>query len=296
MAGRRCRMKWPHVALTVLLVAGLAGTSSVYFLGSRLIEPRLQSVGKPPAALRSKAVVIERAGRPSIAGWYGGSGDAKSAVLLLHSVRANRREMIERAEFLVVAGYAVLLVDLQAHGETTGEHIGFGYTESRDVVDAVAFLRTRHESVGVIGASMGGAAAILASKDLNVEALVAEAVFNDISTAVENRLRIYLGSLGPYMAPLLLWQLEPRTGISVEAISPARAVRDLGAPLLVIAGESDERTTLPDSRELFDNAGQPKSLWVVPGARHQDFHELLGTEYENRVLQFFDRHLRVKAT
>ncbi len=81
------------------------------------------------------------------------------AIILMHGVRANRLSMLDRARFLSHAGYAVLLVDFQAHGESTGEHITFGYLESRDAQAAVRFLRANapDEKIGVIGVSMGGA-------------------------------------------------------------------------------------------------------------------------------------------
>lgn len=51
--------------------------------------------------------------------------------------------MLDRARFLSAAGFAVLLFDFQAHGESPGEHITFGYLESRDAQAAVEFLRTQ---------------------------------------------------------------------------------------------------------------------------------------------------------
>ncbi|MBT8447156.1 MAG: alpha/beta fold hydrolase, partial [Gammaproteobacteria bacterium] len=230
-----------------------------------------------------------------VAAWYGSNGQAENAVLLLHSVRATRREMVPRAQFLLAAGFAVLLIDMQAHGETPGARIGFGYEESRDVLDAVAFLRKRHGNIGIIGMSLGGAAAIFASGSLEVEAVIAEAVYSDLATAAENRLRIHLGPVGPPLAPLLLWQLGARLERPIEILSPAAAVADLKAPLLVIAGELDERTTLSDSMELYNNAREPKELWVVPGAKHQNYHEYARADYERLVLQFLRKHLRPPA-
>jgi len=58
-------------------------------------------------------------------------------------------------------------------------------------------------------------------------------------------------------------------------------------PKLFIAGAEDQHTTLAESRELFDNASEPKEFWVVSGARHQDLHAFAKAEYERRVLAFF---------
>lgn len=66
--------------------------------------------------------------------------------------------MLDRARWLHDEGYSSLLIDLQAHGESTGNHITGGYLEKHDVASAVKFARNRHptESIGVIGVSLGG--------------------------------------------------------------------------------------------------------------------------------------------
>ena len=43
--------------------------------------------------------------------------------------RADRSTMVTRAKLLQHHGYSVLLVDLQAHGETPGKQITFGALE-----------------------------------------------------------------------------------------------------------------------------------------------------------------------
>ena len=85
-------------------------------------------------------------------------------VLLLHGVRADRSSMVSRAQILARHGFSVLLIDLQAQGETRGESITLGYRESRDVVAARDWIRNRASDrrIGVIGESMGGASVLLA--------------------------------------------------------------------------------------------------------------------------------------
>ena len=41
--------------------------------------------------------------------------------------------MVNRARFLHAAGYAVLLIDLQAAGESPGKAVTLGYREANDV-------------------------------------------------------------------------------------------------------------------------------------------------------------------
>ena len=48
----------------------------------------------------------------------------------------------------------------------------------------------------------------------------------------------------------------------------------------------------PDmARTLFDQASEPKELWIVDKAKHNQAFHLANEEYKRRVLAFFDRHL-----
>ena len=40
-------------------------------------------------------------------------------------------------------------------------------------------------------------------------------------------------------------------------------------------------------RAMFAAAREPKELWLIDGAQHQDLHAYAGEEYETRVLRFF---------
>jgi fermentation-respiration switch protein FrsA (DUF1100 family) len=219
--------------------------------------------------------------------------EGAGAIVLAHSVRSNRREMLGRAEFLRAAGHALLLFDQQAHGESPGEHITFGLLEANDARAAVAFARARWpgERVGYLGVSQGGAAALLGPTPLAVDALVIEAVYPTLREAVANRIAIRVGPLAPLLAPLLLVQARLRLGIDADEIAPIRGIAALRAPLLLLAGGRDLHTTLAESERLFAAAPEPKEMWVLPAAKHQNFHELAGEEYEQRILDYFARHI-----
>ena len=138
-----------------------------------------------------------------------------------------------------------------------------------------------------------GAAALLATPPLNVQALVLEAVYPSIERAIENRLRMRIGRAAPFAAPLLLWQLKPRLGVTADQLKPVDHIGKVRCPVLVIGGVEDRHTTEADTRLLFDAAGQPKQLWLIPGAAHVDFYEAAGAEYRRTILAFLEGALTV---
>jgi len=211
----------------------------------------------------------------------------------MHGVRANRLSMLDRARFLSQANYSVLLFDFQAHGESGGNHITFGHLESMDARAAVRFLREKvpDEKIGVIGVSLGGAAALLTASPLEVNAMVLEMVYPTINQAISNRLTMRLGRWASYLTPLLSWQLKPRLGVAAEDLSPIDRIGKVRCPKLLIAAAADQHTTLEESRQLFEAASEPKELWIVNAAKHVDLYPVAKKEYEQRVLGFFGKFL-----
>ncbi len=285
------RLRFTFLALAVVLVA-ISGVV-VWLLGSALTQPFNQTVGKPPHDLEVTEVEFSSRSGSLIKGWFTKGTEGHGAVVLAHGVRANRSSLIGRARFLKNAGFSVLMFDFQAHGESAGSQVTFGFLESRDVQAAVEYLKATvpGERIGMIGLSMGGAAATLATPALEIDALVLEAVYPDIERAVSNRISSQLGSWSRLLTPLLTLQLRPRMGISVDDLKPVKQVRSLEFPKLFIAGEKDEYTTLDESKELYESSSGLKSIWIVPNAGHVDFHSTDKESYESKVLEFLETNL-----
>ena len=105
------------------LLTGAVPTSVDSLSGSVSSDFPVESVQIPINA-------TSRAANTSVHGWLKRGTHGGGVILLVHSIRSNRVEMLSRARFLNSEGYGVLLIDLQAHGETPGDHITFGAVES----------------------------------------------------------------------------------------------------------------------------------------------------------------------
>lgn len=265
-------------------------------LGAYLISPTQSRIGAPPPDLPAQAIVFPDAYGKPIHGWFVAGAKGQGAVLLLHGVRADRRAMIDRARFLHAAGYAALLIDFQAAGESPGKAITFGYREAGDVKASLHYIHQRlpGEHIGIIGTSMGGAATILAEPDLSADAVVLEQVYPTIRQATEDRLAIHLGPAGPWLAPFLLMALHAHLGIYPDQLRPIDHIGHLSMAKLLIVGDRDRDTTIAESYAMFHAAGEPKELWVVHGAAHVDLYRYVGADYRERVLGFLNTRLRAK--
>lgn len=283
--------RWTTFAAFVAAMFVL-GALFVWHMGSQLMASANHPVGAAPADLRVENVEFPSDSGTTIHGWFVAGEPGKGAVVLMHGVHSDRRSMVARAKFLSHAGYAVLLFDFQAHGGSPGQRITFGYLESRDATAAVEFLRHKlpGEKIGVIGGSMGAAAALLAHPPLPVEAMVLESCYPTIYQATEDRMAVRFGSLGKLVTPLLTCQLKPRLGIGLADLAPLECAKQISVPKFFLAGTADQNTTIEEARALFA-AAQPKQSWWLEGAGHVDQHTFAGDEYEKRVLAFLAIHL-----
>ncbi|WP_159665562.1 alpha/beta hydrolase [Andreprevotia sp. IGB-42] len=225
--------------------------------------------------------------------WLAASRPAGDCALLMHGVRADRTAMLGRARWFQQHGYHALLFDFQAHGESPGEQITFGYRESANAHAAVDFMRNsgQCQRIVAVGQSLGGAAALLGSAPIKVEALVLESVYPAIEDAVADRLEIRLGRPGRWLAPLLYWQIPWRLGIPLDALHPENAIRQLRSPVLIMAGSADRHTHPDEARRLYANAPGPKWFREVAGAQHQDLYRYAPDAYAAQLQSFLGQTL-----
>lgn len=277
-----------------LLLAGLfLGLLAAWIVGGLLCASANHTVALP------KDLAVEPVSFPSksgatISGWLLAGETNRGVIVLQHGIRADKSTLVERAKFLSRAGYAVLLFDFQAHGESPGHVITLGFLESRDSQAAVEFAKSKFpgKPIAVIGVSLGAAAAALANPPLDVQALVLEMMFPTVEQATKDRIEMRLGSLGRCLSPLLTTQIPFRAGCRVEDLSPIKSVAKITVPKLFLAGTADRETKFAEAQAIFTNAAEPKVFMAFEGARHQDLHHFAPEQYQKLVLDFLATYLK----
>lgn len=265
--------------------------------GCMLANPSRATVGPAPADLGARTVSYASASGSTIRAWYVPGDPGNGAVLLLHGVNSNRTSMLARARFLHDDGFTILAPDFEAEGESTGDHITFGARESLDAAASMRFLRRAmpNEKIGVIGVSMGGAAALLGPGPLDANAFVLESVYPTIQQAVSDRLGTWFGPLGGIarlFTSSVIHVVGNEVGVTAADLQPIDRIARIRAPLLLLAGTADPYTPIIEADSLYARAPQPKSYWPVLGAGHEDLYAYAPAEYQRRVGGFLMRTLR----
>jgi alpha-beta hydrolase superfamily lysophospholipase len=243
-------------------------------------------------------------------------------VLLFHGVADNRIGVVSQSEFLLRAGYSVLMMDARAHGASEGPIATYGWLERNDtraIIDAlfasehfivlpngVALppntpvsntpLKPRG-SVAIrlfaLGESMGAGLALQsAAADPRIEGVVAEASFANMREASYDYAGLRRSPLlgKTLFAPFswtLLYRGEKLTGIPIAEVSPEKAVAARAFPVLLICDEKDDALPCRHTRRIYEAARGPKQFWEVPGAFHTAALGFQPAEFERRVLEFF---------
>ncbi len=248
-------------------------------------------------------------------------------VLLFHGVADNRVGVIGQSEFLLRAGYGVVMMDARAHGASGGPIATYGWLERNDtraIIDALLSDPSLHGAqlypvspsssftssnsfasstssfhIFALGESMGAGIALQsAAADPRIEAVAAEASFANLREAAYDYagLRKYPWLGKTLFAPgtwTLLYRDEKLAGFPVAEVSPVKAVATRAFPVLLICDEKDVALPCRHSEMIYAAARGPKQLWVVPRAFHTAAYGFAPEEFRRRVLSFFREHSRV---
>jgi alpha-beta hydrolase superfamily lysophospholipase len=285
-----------------LLVAPLAfgtGYLGACYAASRwLTRPARGRPAQTPSdhGLPWEAVACLTADGLQLAGWVLQPPAPRGTVVLHHGLRCNREQTLGRAAILVRAGYRCVAFDHRGHGESTGSYTSFGYYEALDAAAVLAFVREHwpEEPRAVVGLSMGAAAICFAAHETcSYDAVILESLYHDIASAFTAR----LATMYPFwFRPLvrgIIWITERRLGVRLKCVVPAEHVGKLApAPVLLLTGTDDNHANPASVQRLFERCGEPRELWLVPGAHHADVLEVAGKAYEERVLSFLERWLQ----
>lgn len=241
---------------------------------------------------------------------------SKGMVIFAHEYSSDMYSCARYCRPLMQAGYDVFSFDFRGHGESSGEP---GYfprqwpsdREVNDMLGAIAFVEDwleqqgRPVELGLFGISRGGGAAIIAAQNNPaVRAIITDGAFSSDTTLeylmkrwayIFAKVRFVYENHPPQFWRFLRWLLfrECRKKLNCTFPSVRKALKNMQSPrpMLLIHGERDSYIPVEQSQMLHNLAPGPKSLWVVPGAKHNQSVVIRPEYYAARTIAFFDEYL-----
>ena len=300
---RRNLVYWRNLILfglgVLLIVASSLGVWLARERAIGLVHPSHSTPKRTPAEVGIESwqeVSFQTEDGLTLYGWYVPTENG-AVVILVHGLGGNRSQLLDDAALLVEAGYGALLLDLRNSGASEGDVTTLGHLEALDVGGALTFVQAQPEAdperIGLLGHSMGGATAILAAARYpQIAAVVAESTFTSVKDNVADSLRALTG-LPPFpFAPLVIWFGELEAGIDIGQVAPVDVIGTISPrPVLIVHGERDKLVSPENGPRLYEAAGEPKELYLVPDGGHANLIPAHPEEYRRRVMGFFDRYL-----
>lgn len=298
-----------NVTLSVLALYLTASVAAGIVLAKVALQPERRPIGNQAwllttaaqsASISVQKVSITASDGSTLQGWYLRPHDfSASSVILLHGMADNREGVMGYAWMFLHHGYAVLMPDSRAHGESGGKIATYGVIERDDVHRWGNWLRSRTPNCEYLfGESMGAAIAIQASpKAPDLCAVAAEVPFETFREIAYDRIAQYIGARESF-ASIIGWPAveagflygEFRFGVNLSQADPLQAIETSSVPTLLITGTADTNIPMRHAIALHDAAPNHSDLWVVEGAEHTTAMQTSPREFEHRVIQWFATH------
>ncbi len=232
-----------------------------------------------------------------IKGWFIPNPSSDKTIILMHGWGMNRGDVFKNTYFLHDLGYNLMYFDFRALGESGGTVSSIGYLEVKDLQAAIRFLKDTRpfacEKIGLYGLSMGGMVAICeAAQNPEIKCVVAEASYYSFRRVVSRWAWVH--NKVPYfpLVPIVLHYMRRNLAANPERYSPKYNMPKIALrPVFIIHGRYDNLVPAAQAKMLFKCAGEPKEIWLVPGAKHNKCAEVGGYEYKQRLADFYKKYL-----
>lgn len=237
---------------------------------------------------------IKTGNNRSLYGWWIFKKKEYPTIILVHGWGRNVERMMPYIVKLNHQRFNLLAFDSRNHGNSDKEKHSTMKKFAEDISASVDFISSRNNpakpEIGVVGLSIGGAAAIYASAhDKRIKSIITVGTFAnpvDVMKLQLSKRRI------PYfpMGWLLMNYLQLILGFKFKDIAPENHIANTNAKILLIHGREDVTTPLSHAKRLEMKSNHYLvELWSIPGKGHSNCH--LADGFWERITRFFTRSL-----
>ena len=289
--------RYAKTALTIVGVLGAVVAGLILLAASFLADlaTKIPPTARPSLNPARMGIVCEDVqfktedGVRLSAWWMPNGKPGQAPVVILHGLGASKAHMIDYILFAQEQGNPTLAIDFRGHGDSDPSLTSIGFYESRDASAAMRFVRERGAGDPVLwGTSMGAVSALLAAaRDGSAAGVIADAPFDTYRNTVLHHAKLMYGLSEYPLVALAFPMIENRARFRIADVDCLRAAGQIHAPMLVLAGEEDQRMPPAMVRTIYERAAGPKDFWVIPGEGHENRN--FGQEFRDKIGQFLGK-------
>jgi fermentation-respiration switch protein FrsA (DUF1100 family) len=228
--------------------------------------PDSQLVATPEAVgLAHEEVYFTTSDGVRLHGWFVPATGVRWTILWFHGNAGNishRLHLLQQMHRYTHSN--VFLFDYRQYGRSQGK-----ISERGTYLDASAALQTLQQrfhldptSIVLFGQSLGSAVAIDLAQRTPCRGLILEAPFTSVADMAA-----------------LTFPFLPIGRLLRTRYDSLRKITHVTVPILILHGDRDEVVPFSHSQRLFAAANEPKTFFPIPGASHNDVHQVGGAVY-----------------
>ncbi|MGT2935172.1 alpha/beta hydrolase [Streptococcus castoreus] len=227
--------------------------------------------------------------------WYlPASQDTHKTALVVHGFTSRKEDMKPYAMLFHNLGYNVLIPDNEAHGESDGNLIGYGWNDRLNVIAWAKRLvdEDKESQITLFGLSMGAATVMMASGE-SLPKQVTSIIEDCGYTSVWDELKFQAKAMYHLPAFPLLYEVSTqskiRAGFSYGEASSVKQLAKNKLPALFIHGDQDNFVPTKMVYENYKATQGPKDILIVKGAKHAKAFETAPEQYQKKVAEFLKK-------
>ncbi len=226
---------------------------------------------------------------------WGSQNPSKKAILILHGITAHSGPYEIFGNPISKFGFNILGLDLRGHGLSDGIRGDYPSKERlvNDLVETVSYLKTKFNSLLILGHSLGVFNALIAAKNANekIDGLILLSAGKSVRPgaykipSVLQKLKMLFSSIISPSKPVIKYYREGIQGLDDPLFNFKYTLRfmklfsikkfdlseKLNLPIILGVGESDELFSVESAKSLLDEINSDdKEFFTMPGAKHAE--------------------------
>lgn len=222
--------------------------------------------------------------------------DSHNWVILLHGYTGSKEMMYGYAYWYRQRGYNALAPDFRCQGESEGDYIGLGATDSEDLRGWIDLILQRDPDARIVlhGISMGASTALILSgkEDVppNIRAVISDCAYTDAYAMFREKIGSWFHLPAFPVIDSAELMIRLRAGYDLKETSSLAAVGKSRIPTLFIHGKEDRMIPVKMCLLLYNAAACDKEIMIVDRAGHAQAVEKDPVRYFDTVAQFLAKN------
>lgn len=268
----RCRNRQRTLFLYFIVFVGLLMNGCNRLIESQVFYPsHILSQTPAVAQLAYEDIWFTSSDEIRLHGWWVPAEPVRFVILFCHGNAGNISHRIDNIFRLNQMGLSVFIFDYRGYGRSEGRASETGlYLDTEAAYEIARELADHHGAkLLIFGRSLGGIAAVHVASSHTSDGVILEATFTNMGAMARVHYRL------PFLATWLQGRLAADAKIGA-----------MQAPLMIIHGDRDRIVPIKLGKQLFAAASEPKIMYTIAGAEHNDTYQVGGEEYFIRLSSF----------